>query len=173
MQAHPMGRDAGFVPIEARSCGTRSAVVLERALPGRKSFEGSLDALKILRLAMGGRVTQTCRREPAAREGQRSPDFFPRSSVLGGRCEAHSHERRRDAVDGGNAKQASVGWSYETLIDLLAQALHALAYLHDRGLLHLDVKADNLLVRAEGSSENRPELEQGVQVASRRAIGER
>ena len=42
--------------------------------------------------------------------------------------------------------KASVGLSLESKVDLLLQVLQALAYLHRRGILHRDLKPDNLQV---------------------------
>jgi tetratricopeptide (TPR) repeat protein len=42
--------------------------------------------------------------------------------------------------------KASAGLPFETRVDLLLQTLQALAYLHRRGILHRDLKPDNLQV---------------------------
>ncbi|MGE0713049.1 MAG: protein kinase [Planctomycetota bacterium] len=54
-----------------------------------------------------------------------------------------------DRIAGETIAAAGQRRGWEATVELLAQALRALAYVHQRGLLHMDMKPQNLLVEGD------------------------
>jgi HD superfamily phosphohydrolase len=57
-------------------------------------------------------------------------------------------------IDGAtplNIYLAGTGMDYRRVVDLVMQCFKALAYIHEKGLIHWDIKSDNLLVSARGT----------------------
>jgi len=57
-----------------------------------------------------------------------------------------------ELISGKNAFEATEGVSVDAILDIGLQVLRALAYLHTRGVIHLDLKPANILVTADGSA---------------------
>ncbi len=55
-----------------------------------------------------------------------------------------------DLVAGDDLYQATEGLELQPILDLFVQICRAIAYVHDRGFIHLDLKPSNILVDAGG-----------------------
>ena len=56
-----------------------------------------------------------------------------------------------DFVEGSNILDATAGAGWTTVVDLMVQLCRALAYVHSRGIIHHDIKPNNVLVDAAGT----------------------
>lgn len=57
-----------------------------------------------------------------------------------------------DLVSGKNALDSTAGAGFDAVLGILLQVLRALAYLHTRNVVHLDLKPANILVTPEGAA---------------------
>ena len=59
-------------------------------------------------------------------------------------------------IEGGTLREWIVGdasrLQQETVVQISSELLRALAYIHSNGIVHLDVKPDNIMMTAEGVS---------------------
>ena len=55
-----------------------------------------------------------------------------------------------DFVDGVNIYEAARGLPWPRVLDLVVQLCRALAYVHNRGVVHRDIKPNNVLVAPDG-----------------------
>jgi len=56
-----------------------------------------------------------------------------------------------DFIEGGNILDATEGAGWAAVVDLIVQLCRVLAYVHSRGILHRDIKPNNVLVDASGT----------------------
>jgi tetratricopeptide (TPR) repeat protein len=56
-----------------------------------------------------------------------------------------------DFVDGQNILDTSEGAGWHSIVDLLVQLCRVLAYVHSRGIVHRDIKPNNVLVCPDGT----------------------
>ena len=52
-------------------------------------------------------------------------------------------------VDGKTLREAKQGLSIKQAVDVVAQVVEGLAEAHEKGIIHLDIKADNIMLRSD------------------------
>ncbi len=131
-----------FEVLEVLGEGATSVVSLVRDLwvPGHRQPL----ALKVLSAARGGDLSG----EFALRADLRHPNLVGVRDF--GVLPDGRHWLTQELVDGDDLYRAARGAPFEAVLEWAIGLLRGLAYLHGRGVIHRDVKPDNVLVGADG-----------------------